>query len=262
MRHITRICRDKSLVAAGVFLAALIVALLFVSTDAGERRGHAEGEKKKEHVAPRVIDPGGLARAPSDAIVLFDGTDLSEWRGRDGEPRWTVEDGVLTVNRRAGDLTTKRSFGDIQFHIEWRIPANASGRGEGRGNSGIKFHEAYEIQIIDSYRNKSRPTGQAGAVYAQTPPLVNASRKPGEWQSYDIIFRSPYFDADGNLLRHGTFTVFHNGVLVQDRTRILGRTNSPRRVKPDYEQPLFLQAHGSPVSFRNIWVRELEREKL
>ena len=236
-----------------------IAALLILAID---RPGEARlaGSQNKNTV-PRIVDPGPPGGPPSDAIVLFDGKDLSAWRGPKGEPSWKVEDGVLTIDPGEGSLTTRRAFGDIQFHIEWRVPADARGKSESRGNSGIKFHEAYEIQILDSYQNRSRPTGQAGAVYAQTPPLVNACRKPGEWQTYDIVFRSPRFDVDGKRLEQGTFTVFHNGVLVQDRTKIQGRTNSPRRVKPDYKQPLFLQAHGSLVNFRNIWVRELEREK-
>lgn len=203
---------------------------------------------------PPAVDPGPPGGPPSDAIVLFDGKDLSEWRG--GE--WKVEDGVLTVGR--GDLVTKRSFGDIQLHLEWRVPADTKGSSENRGNSGIKFHEAYEIQILDSYgRTDVGASRQAGALYKQSAPLVNACRKPGEWQTYDIIFRAPYFGDDGKLVKNGTLTVFHNGVLIQDRAKILGRTNSTRPVSPEYEQPFFLQDHGSPVSFRNVWVRKLER---
>ncbi len=209
---------------------------------------------------PRIVDAGPAGGPPSDAIVLFDGTALAEWRGRRGEAKWDVKDGVLTIAPGTGQITTKRSFGDIQLHIEWRIPANARGGGESRGNSGIKFHEAYEIQILDSYQNRSRPTGQAGAVYKQHAPLVNVSRKPGEWQTYEIIFRAPFFDAAGKLRKPGTFTILHNGVLVQDRAKVVGRTNSKVPVKPDYRQPFFLQDHGSAVSFRNIWVRELERQ--
>jgi hypothetical protein len=211
---------------------------------------------------PAAVSPGLGAAPPSDAIVLFDGDDLAEWRGPDGAaPTWTVANGVLTVGK--GNLTTRRSFGDIQLHLEWRIPEDAAGEGEARGNSGIKLHEAYEIQIIDSYGESSaKADRQAGSVYAQTAPLVNACRAPGEWQSYDIIFRAPWHRADGELLRHGVVTVFHNGVLVQDHTKILGRTNSNAPVRPDYEQPFFLQDHGSPVAYRNLWVRKLERVPL
>ncbi|HLU48330.1 MAG TPA: DUF1080 domain-containing protein [Planctomycetota bacterium] len=203
--------------------------------------------------SPRAVDPGPPGGPPSDAIVLFDGEDTSEWKGR-----WKVEDGALIAG--GGDLVTKRAFGDVQLHLEWRTPENPKGSAENRGNSGIKLHEAYEIQILDSYgRTDVNPKRQAGSVYAQTAPLVNASRKPGEWQTYDIIFRAPYFDDAGKLVKHGTFTVLHNGVLVQDRTKILGRTNSTKPVSPEYKQPFFLQDHGAPVAFRNIWVRELER---
>jgi hypothetical protein len=208
----------------------------------------------------QVVDPGPPGGVPSDAIVLFDGKDLSRWRSGDGDARWRVVDGAFTVVPRAGDLTTRQAFGDIQLHLEWRIPTDVKGEGEGRGNSGIKLHEAYEIQILDSFGSAANSLTQAGAVYKQWPPLVNACRKPGEWQTFDIVFRGPRFDPSGQLKRHGTFTVHHNGVLIHDKVRILGRTNSTRPVKPDQKQPFFLQDHGSAVSFRNIWVRELEPE--
>lgn len=207
-----------------------------------------------------VVDAGPPGGAPSDAIVLFDGKDLSRWRSGSGDARWRVEDGALTVVPRTGNLTTRDAFGDVQLHLEFRIPADIKGQGEGRGNSGIKLHEAYEIQILDSFGSVSNTLTQAGAVYKQWAPLVNACRKPGEWQSYDIVFRAPRFDAAGKLRKHGTFTVFHNGVLIHDKVRILGRTNSTQPVKPDYKQPLFLQDHDAAVSFRNIWLRELEPE--
>ena len=210
--------------------------------------------------APKAIAPGAAGNPPSDAVVLFDGKDLSKWKGPKGPPGWRVEDGVVTVVPGAGELTTKESFGDIQLHLEWRIPADVSGSDEHRGNSGIKLHEAYEIQILDSYRSESSPKTQAGAVYKQHAPLVNACRKPGEWQTFDIVFRAPRFDGAGKLKKPGTFTVFHNGVLIQDKVEILGRTNSTVPVKPDLKQPFFLQDHGSPVSFRNIWLRELGPE--
>jgi len=203
-----------------------------------------------------VVDTGSPGGPPSDAIVLFDGKDLSRWKSKSGEPRWEVKDGILTVAPGTGDLTTRDAFGDIQLHIEWRIPAGVTGEGEARGNSGIKLHEAYEIQILDSHGKPPSLTG-AGALYKQAAPLVNASRKPGEWQVFDIVFRAPRFDPAGGLAQHGTVTVFQNGVLIHDRAKIQGRTNSTRPVRPDLEQPFFLQDHGSPVSFRNIWVRKL-----
>ncbi len=209
----------------------------------------------------KVVDPGPVGGVPSDARILFDGKDLSRWRSADGEPRWKVDGGVLTVAPGTGDLTTRDSFGDVQLHLEWRIPQEVKGEGEARGNSGIKLHEAYEIQILDSFGSVTSSLTQAGAVYKQHAPLVNACRKPGEWQTYDIVFRSPRFDAKGEIQKHGTFTVFHNGVLIQDKVKILGRTNSTKPVSPELKQPFFLQDHGFAVSFRNIWVRELEPEQ-
>ncbi len=212
----------------------------------------------------KVVDPGSppspAPDAPSDATILFDGRDLSRWRSGRGDPRWKVEDGVLTVAPGTGDLTTRDSYGDIQLHIEWRISADVKGAGESRGNSGIKLHEAYEIQILDSFRSDSNPLTQAGAVYKQHAPLVNACRKPGEWQVFDIVFRAPRFDGEGKLKRQGTFTVFQNGVLIHDKVKVFGRTNSTRPVKPDLKQPFFLQDHGAAVGFRNIWLRELPPE--
>ena len=212
--------------------------------------------------APRTIEPGSATKAPSDAIVLFDGKNLDEWVGRKGAASWTVKDGIMTVAPGRGDMYTKRKFGDIQFHMEWRTPAATKRKGESKGNSGIKFHSAYEIQVLDNYKNQSNPKGQAGSVYKQHVPLVNACRPPGEWQTYDIVFRAPYYDKDGKRVKMGTFTVFHNGILVQDKVNILGRTNSNKPVAPDYKQPFFLQDHGSMVSYRNIWVRELKRAPL
>ncbi|MEE3055441.1 MAG: DUF1080 domain-containing protein [Planctomycetota bacterium] len=209
--------------------------------------------------APRVIDPGSSTKAPSDAIVLFDGKNLDEWVEKKGGGAWKVEDGIMTIAPGTGDMYTKRKFGDIQLHMEWRIPADSKRKGESKGNSGIKFHSAYEIQVLDNFKNQSNPKGQAGSVYKQHVPLVNACRPPGQWQTYDIVFRAPYFDKAGKRVKMGTFTVFHNGILVQDKVNIFGRTNSNRPVSPDYKQAFFLQDHGSLVSYRNIWVRELER---
>ena len=217
-----------------------------------------EGEIPPPKDEPRVIDPGP---PPADAIVLFDGKDLSQWKSdKDGGPaRWQVKDGVATVNGTAG-ISTKQGFGDCQLHIEWATPAEVKGQGQGRGNSGVFMQGRYEIQILDSYNNKTYYHGQAGAVYKQYAPLVNACRKPGEWQAYDIIYHAPRFDAAGKLLKPGTVTVLQNGVLIQDHVEIMGPT-SPRG-KPKYEahplkQPLALQDHHNPVRFRNIWIREL-----
>jgi hypothetical protein len=205
---------------------------------------------------PRVVNPGP---PPADAIVLFDGTDLSQWQTKSGaKAGWEVNDGVATVNK-TGDIVTKQPFGDCQLHIEWATPAEVKGDGQGRGNSGVIFQERYELQVLDSYQNKTYFNGQAGALYSQYPPLVNVSRKPGEWQSYDVIFRAPRFDENGKLTKAGTITVLQNGVLVQDHVEIKGPT---ARQPTHYDshplkQPLVLQDHGNPVRFRNIWIREL-----
>ncbi len=237
----------------------------------------AQGKNPKNVVgkAPPIIAPGTNGAPPSDAIVLFDGKNLDEWETRKSEPAgWKVEDGVMSVptgqqkkddpGLRGGDMRTKRKFGDIQLHLEWRSPMRkraVDGKGgENLGNSGIKFHEAYEVQILDSYQlDPHRPTGMAGAVYKQHVPLVNACRAPGEWQTYDIVFRAPWFDEKGKILRHGTVTVLHNGVLIQDNVTVWGRTNSNAPDPKDYRNSFFLQDHGAPVSYRNVWVRELER---
>jgi len=203
---------------------------------------------------PKVVDPGPPGGPPSDAIVLFDGKDLSRWHGAE---KWKVQDGYAICG---GDLTTRRPFGDCQLHLEWASPAEAKGEGQGRGNSGVHMMGLYEVQILDSYHNKTYFDGQAAAVYKQRPPLVNACRKPGEWQTYDIIFQAPRFDENGTLIRPAYVTVLHNGVLVQDHFEIMGETayRKPPQYTPHASKlPLVLQYHGHPVRFRNIWIREL-----
>jgi hypothetical protein len=233
-------------------------------------------------VEPKVINPGP---PPSDAIVLFDGKDLSQWVGKDGGPaRWTIKretpkvtratkgaealrgekitpqsnNGIAIVNG-TGTITTKESFGDCQLHVEWATPSVVKGDGQGRGNSGIYLQSRYEIQVLDSYNNKTYFHGQAGSVYKQHAPLVNASRKPGEWQYYDIIFHAPRFDGK-TLAKAGRVTVLHNGVLVQDNAEILGSTSpagEPKYEAHPLKQPLQLQDHNNPVRYRNIWIRPL-----
>jgi hypothetical protein len=217
---------------------------------------------------PAVIDPGTAStqdapgHAPSDAVVLFDGTDLSKWNHKDGSaPKWKVENGYAEVVAKTGYIFTKQAFGDCQLHVEFREPTPPHGDSQERGNSGVFLMGLYEIQVLDSYQNKTYADGQASAVYGQYPPQVNAARPPGQWQWYDIVFHGPRFDAAGKLLRPARFTVFHNGVLVQDNVEPTGPTEHgerpPYKAGPD-KLPLGLQDHGDPVRFRNIWIRELK----
>lgn len=211
---------------------------------------------------PEVITPGTAAHdAPSDAIVLFDGTDLSQWVGQEGKaPAWKVENGAFTVVKGTGAIHTRAGFGSVQLHIEWRTPSEVVGEGQGRGNSGIFFQDRYEVQVLDSYDNRTYSNGQAASIYKQHIPLVNACRPPGEWQTYDIIFKAPEFDAGGNLTRPAYVTVIQNGVLVQDHVELLGPTlyiGKPEYQAHEDKLPLQLQDHGNPVSYRNIWIREL-----
>jgi len=215
---------------------------------------------------PPVVDPGpmpGMRKPPVDAIVLFDGTSLVGWHSADssGQPaRWKVADGYMEVVAGAGNIATTRGFGDVQLHIEWMAPTPAHGDGQERGNSGVFLMGIYEVQVLDSYQNTTYADGQAGAIYGQYPPLVNASRPPGEWQTYDIVFHRPRFDANGGVTSKARMTILHNGVLVQDNVTLTGPTAHKRR--PPYAKhadrlPLILQDHGDPVRFRNIWVREI-----
>jgi hypothetical protein len=220
---------------------------------------------------PAIVTPGARPdAAPSDAIVLFDGKNLDQWVStRDKSPAaWTLADGVVTVKKTAGNIETKRSFRNYQLHLEYRVPAGISGSGQGRGNSGVFLASTgpgdagYELQILDSYNNETYVNGQAGSLYKQHPPLVNASRKPGEWQTYDVIWTAPVFAADGAVTSPAKVTALHNGVLIQNDAVLSGETlyiGKPK-YKPYATAPIKLQAHGdpsAPLSFRNIWVREL-----
>ena len=225
---------------------------------------------------PKVIDPGpypGMVTPPADAIVLFDGKDLSKWKSRDGsEAKWKVEDGVFTVVKGTGDITTKQKFGDYQLHIEWRIPEDIQGQSQARGNSGLFLQDMsddlkipeywYEVQILDNYNNPTYVNGQAGSIYKQNPPLVNAMRKPGEWNVYDVIYTAPRFNENGSLFSPARVTVIHNGILVQDNYEIRGHTayiGHPEYKAAHGKAPISLQDHGDPskaISFRNIWIRE------
>jgi hypothetical protein len=217
---------------------------------------------------PAVIDPGTSStqdspgRAPSDALVLFDGKDLSKWAHKDGTAaKWKVENGYFEVVPKTGYIYTREAFGDCQLHAEFAEPAPPKGEDQDRGNSGVFLQGLYETQVLDSYQSKTYADGQAAAIYGQYPPLVNASRPPGQWQIYDIIFHGPRFDKDGKLLRPARETVFHNGVLVQDNVELSGPTAHGERppYKPQPEKlPLALQDHNHAVRYRNIWIRELK----
>lgn len=214
--------------------------------------------------APRVVTPGETfshgAPPPSDAIVLFDGRDLSKWRGNNGPATWKVENGYMEVVKDAGNITTKDEFGDFQLHLEFATPANDTDTGQARGNSGVFLWGKFEVQVLDSHQNQTYPDGQCGALYGQWPPLVNPVKKPGEWQTYDIIFEGPRWDESGNLIKRAAVTVLLNGVVIHHRKEFMGQTHHatlPAYGKPQSRGPIMLQDHGNPTRFRNIWIRPL-----
>jgi Domain of Unknown Function (DUF1080) len=250
-----------------VWMGTLIVLFLLIG---GEHFMAAQTEQKwkahdRNRPAPVAVDPGAPGtetspgRAPADAIVLFDGKDLSKWAHKDGSPaKWKVADGYFEVVPKTKDIFTRQPFGDMQLHVEFREPAPPVGEDQDRGNSGVIIMGLYEIQVLDSYQSKTYPDGQAGAVYGQYPPLVNVSRPPGQWQTYDIVFHAPRFDDSGKLLRPAHVTVLLNGVLVQDGVEIHGPTATGEAYKAHAAKlPLELQDHNHPVRYRNMWVREL-----
>lgn len=210
---------------------------------------------------PSVVTPGQDGGPPSDAIVLFDGDDLDAWQGAKGGPaQWRVGDGWVEVVPGTGDIATRRTFGDVQLHVEWQAPPKLEGEGQGRGNSGIFLQKRYEVQVLDSYDNRTYSNGQAASVYKQRIPLANAMRPPGEWQVYDIVYRAPRFGEDGSVESPATLTVMHNGVLVQDHVELEGATvyiGEPAYEAHPPTDSIVLQDHDNPVRFRNIWVREL-----
>jgi hypothetical protein len=203
-----------------------------------------------------------VGKPPSDAVILFDGKDLSQWASLDGTPtKWITRDGYMECVKGSGYVRTLQNFGDCQLHIEWATPTPAEGEGQGRGNSGLFFGlDRYEVQVLDSYGNKTYSDGSAGSIYGQYPPMVNATLPPGQWQVYDVIYTAPLFDSEGKLSSPAYLTVFHNGVLIQNHVQLTGPTSwlerAPYRAHPP-KQPISLQDHGNPVRFRNIWVREL-----
>jgi len=211
---------------------------------------------------PPIVTPGKTsADPPSDAVVLFDGKSLASWRSSDGSAaKWKIRDGYMEVAPGTGEIVTAEPFGDCQLHIEWATPAVVKGEGQERGNSGVFLMGHYEIQVLDSYDNKTYFHGQAGSVYKQYAPLVNASRPPGQWQSYDIIFRAPRFDEQGKPIERARVTVLHNGALIQNNVEIFGNTYNDRAAVYTAHaplEPLRLQDHGNPVRYRNIWIRRL-----
>jgi hypothetical protein len=241
-----------------VVLFLAILSLFEVYTDAQEVTPKPTDVDKQ---APPVVTPGDGTTPPSDAIVLFNGGDLSKWEKSNGDPaQWELKDGIMTVIPGRGWIQTKQLFGDIQLHLEWRAPSEVTRDGQGRGNSGVFLMGKYEVQILDSYDNYTYPNGQAAAIYKQHVPLVNACRKPGEWQTFDIIFMAPRFNEQGRVTHAARVTVIHNGVLVQNNVEIWGEsvnTGLPIYTKHSEKLPLTLQNHAKPVSFRNIWIREL-----
>lgn len=251
-----------------VILSAILAGLSLI-TCAQEKMRPEETEYYAP--VPPVVTPGAsYGDAPSDAIVLFNGKNLNQWKSTKDSTsaKWIVADNIMTVNKASGDIQTKKTFTNYQLHIEYRIPQNETGTGQARGNSGIFLAAlpwgagGYELQVLDSYRNPTYVNGQAGSIYKQAVPLSNAAKKPGEWQTFDVIWSAPRFSQYGVLLSLARVTVIHNGVLVQNNVTILGDT--PNAGQPAYRRhgpaPIKLQAHGDksePISYRNIWVRPL-----
>lgn len=251
---------------ANLFLSSAAAVLIITLTTLGLGRFQTMQEAQPfppPKTEPPIVTPGkNSGDPPSDATVLFDGKDLTQWKNAaSGEPaKWLVKDGYMEVAKGTGDIATKQEFGDCQLHIEWATPAEVSGQGQQRGNSGVFLMERYEVQVLDSFDNKTYYHGQAGAVYKQYAPLVNASRKPGEWQAYDIIFSAPRFDEQGKVTQRARITVLHNGVLIQNNVEIYGNTWNDRPAYYIAHGPrasLKLQDHGNPVRYRNIWIRNL-----
>lgn len=257
--------------ATKILTGLVLAAAVFTAHAQESNEKKAQATEVWEPV-PKVVTPGEKpSDAPSDAIVLFDGKNLDQWvstKDPNAPAGWTVSDGVITVKKGTGNIQTKKSFTDYQLHLEWRIPANITGSNQARGNSGVFLastgpgDDGYEIQVLDCYNNKTYVNGQTASIYKQHIPLVNACKKPGEWQTYDIIWTAPRFNEDGSLKSPARVTAFHNGVLVQNNVELKGTTAWIG--KPTYKKhgpaPIKLQDHGDPsepISYKNIWVREL-----
>jgi hypothetical protein len=246
-------------VALTLTIAAGLLAACSPPSNGADRddvKAHKIHSKQRER--PPKVDPGpypGPQPAPADAIVLFDGQNMDQWR----KPKWTIEGQAMKIVPRKGAMQTKKTFGDCQLHIEFRTNPENKAKGQGRSNSGVFFGKYYEVQVLDNFQNKTYADGMCGALYGQYPPLVNASRPPGQWQTYDIIYDRPRFK-DGQVIEPATFTVFHNGVLIQNHEDLVGPC--AWRERPPYEPhgklPIKLQAHGNVLWYKNIWIRELE----
>lgn len=258
----------RAFVLVPAFVFAICLATSFCSIGSAQLpTGWKAHDLKRPH--PTVVTPAKeVGGAPSDAVVLFDGKDMSQWRSGNGKPsKWKIVDGAMESVPKSGYVFSKEEFGDCQIHIEFASPAKVKGSGQGRGNSGVFLMGDFEVQVLDSFDNpKTYADGTAGSIYGQHPPLVNASRGPGQWQTYDIIFRRPRFDEAGKVQEKAQITVLHNGVLIQDAVRAAGPTSWIKHkdydsVKNKSKGPLSLQDHGNPVRYRNIWVRHLKEEK-
>ncbi len=260
--------RERTEGAKTTMTGRLSIGLFVVLSMAGiapPARAQSVGDPALTEVwepVPPTVDPGDARHPPSDAIVLFGGGDLAAWESADGDAAWTLADDVVTVAPGTGDISTREAFGDVQLHLEWRSPTQIEGAGQERGNSGVYLMGRYEVQVLDSYESRTYSNGQAGSIYKQFIPLVNATRPPGEWQTYDIIFMAPRFESDGTLQRPATMTVLHNGVLIQNHVTVKGTVEyigQPQYESHRAKEPLMLQDHSNLVSYRNVWLRELDR---
>jgi len=258
--------KERARVTKGIVCLLVVAIGLGVSCAAKEVIKYEVHDLTRAH-PPVITAPEQFGQPPADAIVLFDGTGLSEWVGEKsgGPAEWKVENGYMEVVKKTGGIRTKKAFGNCQLHIEWATPAEVSPKetGQKRGNSGVFLMSRYELQMLDSYENETYADGQAGSIYGQYPPLVNVCRKPGQWQSYDVSFLRPIFGKDGKCIRPARVSVFHNGVVVQNNVEIKGATAHKVKAKyspHDDKLPLSLQDHGNPMRFRNIWIRELPEQ--
>ena len=247
-------------IALCLFIAEMCIAVVgYAQIQQGKYAVHDETRPKP----PVITPPAQFGQPPSDAIILFNGKDLSEWAGDKGsDAKWKLEKDYMEVNK-TGSIHTKKSFGNCQLHIEWATPEKVEGSSQGRGNSGVFLMSTYELQILDSYNNPTYADGQAASIYGQYPPIVNACRKPGEFQTYDVSFLRPIFDESGKCVRPARITVLHNGVVVQNNVEIKGLTAHKQIAKynrHDDKLPISLQDHGNPMRFRNIWIRELPEQ--